>query len=91
MTDGSAANFDGWATGVNRQKMSTFVSVKNTVDSRCYEEFMSTFVYLLRKGISRKIKELTSKNVYFCILLTTFHVGRGRVSVEIKGLSATDA
>ena len=61
-------------------KMSTFVSVKNLVDSRRYAEFMSTFVYLPRKDVSRKIKGLASKNVYFCILLTTFHVGRGAVS-----------
>ena len=57
-------------------KMSTFVSGKKRVGSRRYAEFMSTFVYLVRIGLSRKIKELASKNVYFYILLTTFHVGR---------------
>ena len=72
-------------------KMSTFVSGKKLLFLKRYAEFMSTFVYLLEKPISRKINELTSKNVYFCILLTTFHVGRGGVSCEINGLSATDA
>ena len=60
--------------------MSTFVSGKNIVDSGRYEEFMSTFVYLPRKAVSSKIKDLASKNVYFYILLTTFHVERKVVS-----------
>ena len=41
---------------------------------------MSTFVYLPRKAVSSKIKDLASKNVYFYILLTTFHVERKVVS-----------
>ena len=56
------------------EKMSTFVSVKTLVYSRRYAKFMSTFVYLLRKSLFRKIKHLASKNVYFYILLYTFHV-----------------
>ena len=71
--------------------MSTFVSGKNLVDSTRYAEFMSTFVYLVREGLSRKIKDLASKNVYFYIPLTTFHVGRGVVSCRINELIATDA
>ena len=72
-------------------KMSTFVSVKTLVYSKRYARFMSTFVYLLRKGSFRKINELGSKNVYFCILLTTFHVWNRAVSFEFNELSTTDA
>ena len=36
------------------QKMSTFVSVKNTVDSMRYADFMSTFVYRVEKAFSGK-------------------------------------
>jgi hypothetical protein len=72
-------------------KMSTFVSGKKTIDSSCYGEFMSTFVYLVEKALFNEINELTSKNVYFYILLTTFHIGSRGVSFGINGLSATDA
>ena len=61
------------------EKMTTFVSVKNIAKSTHYEEFTSTFVYLLQKAVFSKIKHLTKKNVYFRILLTTFHVRRGVV------------
>ena len=71
--------------------MSTFVSGKNVGGSKRYAEFMSTFVYLPQKAVSSKIKGLTSKNVYFCILLHTVHVWRGGVLFEINGLSATEA
>ena len=71
--------------------MSTFVSGKKLAESRRYAEFMSTFVYLPEKSVFSKIKYLTSKNVYFCILLTTFHVWHGGVLFEINGLTATDA
>ena len=35
-------------------KMYTFVSGKRVIDSRHYAEFMSTFVYLLEKGVLAK-------------------------------------
>ena len=62
------------------EKMSTFVSGKKLFISRLYAEFMSTFVYPPQKEVSGQIKYLAQKNVYFCILLTTFHGGRGAVS-----------
>jgi hypothetical protein len=71
--------------------MSTFVSAISPVESSCYAEFMSTFVYLLETAVFSKINNLTSKHVYFRLLLSTFHVRRGGVSFEINGLSATDA
>ena len=71
--------------------MFTFVSGKNSIDSRRYAEFMSTFVYLPRKAVSSKIKDLGSKNVYFYILLTTFHVWGEGVLCFFNGLTATDA
>ena len=52
---------------------------------------MSTFVYRLEEAVFSKIKHLTSKHVYFGLLLSTFHVGRGVVLFEINGLTATDA
>ena len=55
--------------------MTTFASGKKIVGSRCYAKFMYTFVYWIEHAISWKINELTSKNVYFYILLTTLHVG----------------
>jgi hypothetical protein len=73
------------------EKMSTFVSAISPVESRHYSEFMSTFVYRLEKAVFSKIKHLTSKHVYFRLLLSTFHVGLGVVSFEINGLTATDA
>jgi hypothetical protein len=72
-------------------KMSTFVSAISPVESRRYGKFMSTFVYRLEKAVFSKIKHLTSKHVYFRLLLSTFHVGLGVVSFEINGLTATDA
>jgi hypothetical protein len=72
-------------------KMSTFVPAISPVESRRYGKFMSTFVYRLEKVVFSKIKHLTSKNVYFRLLLSTFHVGLGVVSFEINGLTATDA
>jgi hypothetical protein len=71
--------------------MTTFVSAISPVESGCYVEFMSTFVYLLETAVFSKIKHLTSKHVYFRLLLSTFHIGRGGVSFGINGLTATDA
>jgi len=52
---------------------------------------MSTFVYRLEQEVFSKIKHLISKNVYFGLLLSTFHIGRKVVSFYINGLGATDA
>lgn len=54
-----------------------------------YAEFMSTIVYRLEKAVFSKIKHLTSKHVYFRLLLSTFHVRRKVVSFYINGLDAT--
>jgi hypothetical protein len=47
------------------EKMSTFVSVKNTIVSKCYAEFMYTFVYLPEKGECSKINDLDEKMYTF--------------------------
>jgi hypothetical protein len=55
-------DFDGVAIAVKSpafteasgKKMYTFVSGKRVIDSRHYAEFMSTFVYLLEKGVLAK-------------------------------------
>jgi hypothetical protein len=57
--------------------MSTFVSAISPFISMPYSDFMSTFVYLLETAIFSKINHLTSKHVYFRLLLSTFHVRRG--------------
>ncbi len=44
-----------------------------------------------RISSSWKIKDLGGKNVYFCILLYTFHIWRPQVLFQINGLSATEA
>ncbi len=63
------------STSADFEKMSTFVSAISLVESRRYGKFMSTFVYRLEKEVFSKIKHLTSKHVYFRLLLSTFHTG----------------
>jgi len=71
--------------------MSTFVPGISSIKSERYAEFMSTFVYRFQKDVFSRIRHLTSKHVYFCMLLHTFHIGRGAVFFYINGLTATDA
>ena len=63
------------STFADSEEMYTFVSAISLVESRRYGEFMSTFVYRLAKEVFSKIKHLTSKHVYFRLLLSTFHNG----------------
>jgi hypothetical protein len=86
------------ATGVSfceceavSRKMYTFASAISPFESRRYTEFMSTLVYRIEKAVFSQIKYLTSKNVYFRLLLPTFHIRRRGVSFGINELTATDA
>ncbi len=64
---------------------------KNTFNIKALSKIRVYFSIRGRKGDSRKIKNLAGKNVYFCILLYTFHIRGERVLFEINDLTATGA
>ena len=62
--------------------------------TQLFQGHMQVLCILLYTCLKRPVQQnqgFSRKNVYFCILLYTVHVGRGVVSCRINRLSATDA